>query len=98
MGINSSGLKGGCEASEEGSQVGREGSRAGFESGLRLFYSQFSADSHLLGENKVNRNLHIFLHRLQSCCATFLLRGYLSLMMEECLYSNSLQFCCATFL
>jgi len=23
---------------------------------LRLFYPQFSADSHLLGENKVNRN------------------------------------------
>jgi len=31
--------------------------------GLRLFFPQFSIDSHLLGENKVNRNPHIDIGR-----------------------------------
>ena len=48
------GLDGGCE----GQWVGWEGSRPGLRVDLRLFYPQFSTDSYLLGENKVNRNPH----------------------------------------
>ena len=50
------GFDGGREGLWEGSPVGWEGSSQGSRVDLWLFYPQFSDDSHLLGENKVNRN------------------------------------------
>ena len=43
-------------ASGEGSRVGWEGPSRCSRVDLWLFYPQFSSDSYLLGENKVNRN------------------------------------------
>ena len=54
--MGETGFDGGREGLWEGSRVGWEGSSQGSRVDLWLFYPQFSDDSHLLGENKVNRN------------------------------------------
>jgi len=50
------GWKGVVRASGRGHGWGGRDLSQGSRGDLRLFYPQFSADSHLLGENKVNRN------------------------------------------
>ena len=55
-GSGEAGLDGGREGLWEGLRVGWEGSSPCLMVDLRLFFPQFSTDSHLLGDKKVNRN------------------------------------------